>query len=121
MIKCNRNGSVWIFAEQEAGQLSDVPLELLGKGRELADKLNVSLGSVLVGQGVENLADKLRAYGSDEVIVLSARPGRIEDCVPVNLPRPRQLAMMATSEFNRLTACIRSRFDINGILHNDKP
>jgi NitT/TauT family transport system ATP-binding protein len=58
---------------------------------------------------------------SDEVIVLSDRPGRIEDCIPVNLPRPRQLAMMGTSEFNRLTDRIRSRFDINGILHNDEP
>jgi NitT/TauT family transport system ATP-binding protein len=58
---------------------------------------------------------------SDKVIVLSARPGRIEDCVSVNLPRPRQLAMMATSEFNRIVENIRSRFDINGILNNDKP
>ena len=32
-------GEVWVFAEQEEGQLSDVPRELLGKGRELADKL----------------------------------------------------------------------------------
>jgi NitT/TauT family transport system ATP-binding protein len=55
---------------------------------------------------------------SDEVIVLSARPGRIEDYVPIALPRPRQIAMMATSEFSRLTERIRSRFDINGILNN---
>ena len=57
---------------------------------------------------------------SDEVIVLSARPGRIEDCVSVNLPRPRELAMMATPEFNRLTEYIRSLFDINEILNNDE-
>ena len=58
---------------------------------------------------------------SDEVIVLSARPGRIEDCVSVNLPRPRELAMMATPEFNRLTEYIRNRFDINEILNNGEP
>jgi NitT/TauT family transport system ATP-binding protein len=58
---------------------------------------------------------------SDEVIVLSARPGRIKDCVSVNLPRPRQLAMMGSPEFNRLTEYIRSRFDINEILNNDEP
>jgi len=70
MVRCNRDGSVWVFAEQEAGQLSDVPLELLGKGRELADKLNVSLAAVLLGQGVEELANKLSAYGADEVILV---------------------------------------------------
>jgi NitT/TauT family transport system ATP-binding protein len=57
---------------------------------------------------------------SDEVIVLSDSPGRIKDCVPVNLPRPRQLAMMATTKFNRLVECIRNRFNIYGILRNDE-
>ena len=38
-------GEVWVFAEQEEGKLSDVPFELLGKGRELADKLGVKLGA----------------------------------------------------------------------------
>ncbi len=67
MIRVNRQGSVWIYAEQEAGQLSDVPLELLSKGRELADQLKVSLGTILVGNGVEGLCGKLVAYGADEV------------------------------------------------------
>ena len=46
-------GEVWVFAEQEEGKLSDVPRELLGKGRELADKLGVPLAAVLIGDGVE--------------------------------------------------------------------
>ncbi len=68
MIRVNREGSVWIYAEQEAGQLSDVPLELLSKGRELADRLKVKLGTVLIGHGVEELSHKLIAYGADEVV-----------------------------------------------------
>jgi electron transfer flavoprotein alpha subunit len=70
MIEANRKGEVWVFAEQEAGKLSDVPLELLGKGRELADKLGVPLGAVLVGQGVEPLAAALVAHGADKVYVV---------------------------------------------------
>jgi len=70
MIRVNREGAVWIFAEQEAGQLSDVPLELLSKGRELADKLKVKLGTVLIGHGVQELAKKLIIYGADEVILV---------------------------------------------------
>jgi len=68
MIRVNREGAVWIFAEQEDGQLSDVPLELLSKGRELADQLKVRLGAVLLGQGIDELASKLIAYGADDVI-----------------------------------------------------
>ena len=41
-------GEVWVFAEQEEGRLSDVPRELLGKGRELADRLGVPLAAVLM-------------------------------------------------------------------------
>ena len=29
MIEVNRDGEVWVFAEQEAAKLSEVPLELL--------------------------------------------------------------------------------------------
>ena len=55
MIEVNRQGEVWIYAEQEAGKLSDVPLELLSKGRELADQLKVPLGAVLLGKNVAEL------------------------------------------------------------------
>ncbi|NQU75149.1 MAG: electron transfer flavoprotein subunit alpha/FixB family protein [Planctomycetes bacterium] len=67
MIEVNRQGEVWVFAEQEAAALSEVPLELLGKGRELADKLGVKLAAVLLGDGVKDLASKLIAYGADKV------------------------------------------------------
>jgi len=71
MIRCNREGPVWVFAEQEEGKLSDVPLELMGKGRELADKLSVPLGAVLLGAGgLEELCEKLIYYGADDVFVV---------------------------------------------------
>ena len=60
-------GEVWVFAEQEDGRLSDVPRELLGKGRELADRLGVSLAAVLMGDGVEGLAGQLFEAGADKV------------------------------------------------------
>ena len=60
-------GEVWVFAEQEDGVLSDVPRELLGKGRELADTLGVKLAAVLMGAGVEPLAKELFEAGADKV------------------------------------------------------
>ncbi len=41
-------------------------------------------------------------YLADEVIVMSARPGRILDRVTIDLPRPRTYQMMATDVFGQL-------------------
>jgi len=41
-------------------------------------------------------------YLADRIIVLSARPGRIVDDVPVSLPRPRACAMTSTEAFGVL-------------------
>lgn len=60
-------GEVWVFAEQEEGKLSEVPFELLGKGRELADRLGVKLAAVVMGEGVEALAAPLFEAGADIV------------------------------------------------------
>lgn len=67
MAEDRTKGEVWVFAEQEDGQLSDVPRELLGKGRELADRLGVPLAAVLMGDGVEPLCAKLFEAGADKV------------------------------------------------------
>ena len=60
-------GNVWIFIEQEAGKIADVSLELVCKGRELADKLGVKTEAVLLGDKVESCCDTLFAYGCDTV------------------------------------------------------
>jgi NitT/TauT family transport system ATP-binding protein len=41
-------------------------------------------------------------YLADEVLVMSARPGRIIDHIQVTLPRPRSYEMMATEVFGQL-------------------
>jgi NitT/TauT family transport system ATP-binding protein len=41
-------------------------------------------------------------YLADEVLVMSARPGRIIDRIPIELARPRNYEMMATDVFGRL-------------------
>jgi electron transfer flavoprotein alpha subunit len=67
MIEPNRQGEVWVFAEQEDGTLHDVALELCGKARDLADQLGVKAAAVLPGAGVEPLAKRLIAQGADTV------------------------------------------------------
>jgi NitT/TauT family transport system ATP-binding protein len=41
-------------------------------------------------------------YLADEVLVMSARPGRIIDRIDIALPRPRSYEMMATDVFGKL-------------------
>ncbi len=41
-------------------------------------------------------------YLCDEVLVMSARPGRIIDRIEIDLPRPRNYDMMATEKFGKL-------------------
>jgi electron transfer flavoprotein alpha subunit len=70
MIKVNRKGEVWVFAEQHNGKLEETPLELMSKARALADTLGVKLGAVLLGDSVKSLATKLIQYGADKVYVV---------------------------------------------------
>lgn len=60
-------GEVWVFAEQEEGELHPVSLELLGTARRLAQPLGAAVGVVLLGENVRGLSDTLIAHGADRV------------------------------------------------------
>ena len=60
---------VWVFAEQRDGELQKISFELLGKGREIADKLGEKLVAVLLGDKTDAMAKELVAFGADKVIV----------------------------------------------------
>ena len=58
-----------MFVEQADGHPARVSLELLGKGRELAAKLDVELTAFLIGESVGDLAKELIFHGADRVIL----------------------------------------------------
>ena len=62
---------VAVFVEQRSGEIQGVSLELLGKGKELANKLGEKLTAILLGNNIEHLANVLRYYGADEVVVVN--------------------------------------------------
>jgi NitT/TauT family transport system ATP-binding protein len=51
---------------------------------------------------------------SDRVIAMTARPGRIADVIPIDLPRPRDLSVINTDRFGRYAAHLRSLLDAQG-------
>jgi NitT/TauT family transport system ATP-binding protein len=53
---------------------------------------------------------------SDVVYVMSPRPGRFVDAVPIDLPRPRTLHMMTEPKFGRLVDRIRDQLDKGAFL-----
>jgi NitT/TauT family transport system ATP-binding protein len=44
---------------------------------------------------------------ADRVVLLSPRPGRIAEIVPIPFPRPRALALGSTDEFQKIVAHLR--------------
>jgi len=61
---------VYIFAEQVDGNLSGIAFELLGKANVLAKDLGTDVTAILVGSGIQELAQPLAEYGADKVIVI---------------------------------------------------
>lgn len=64
----NEYKGVWVFAEQRDGNLQKVSLELIGKGREIADKLDEKLTVVLLGHEIGNIAKSISEYDVEEVL-----------------------------------------------------
>ncbi|MBU3933299.1 MAG: electron transfer flavoprotein subunit alpha [Candidatus Omnitrophica bacterium] len=60
---------VWVFAEQRNGIVQSVVFELLGKGRELADKLGVRLCAVYLGENTGDQVEQLVFRAADLVYV----------------------------------------------------
>jgi len=57
------------FAEQRDGQLKKSAFEVTKTARDVADKLNAELVTVVIGSGVESIASELGGYGARRVVV----------------------------------------------------
>jgi electron transfer flavoprotein alpha subunit len=60
---------VWVFIEQDEGEIAEVSLELLAKGHELAQILGGEVWALLAGWQVQVLADRVVQAGADWVLV----------------------------------------------------
>jgi len=57
--------NVIIYCEVEDGLVAEVSLELLTKGRSLANQLNCQLEAIAIGSGLGNVPDQVFPYGVD--------------------------------------------------------
>ena len=70
-------GGILVFIEQVDGVLEDSSLEVLGKGREIADKLGVPLTGAILGEGVGQIAVECAHRGAH--VVLAADSPLLKD------------------------------------------
>jgi electron transfer flavoprotein alpha subunit len=61
------NKSIWVYLEQDGGALEAVSLELLARGRQMADEMGWELCALVMGYGVNDLAAQSFANGADQV------------------------------------------------------
>ena len=66
--------NVFVYCELEGTTVADVSLELLTKGRKLANQLGCQLEAILAGAGLEGVEKQVLPYGVDKVHVFDA-PG----------------------------------------------
>ena len=58
--------SVFVYCEiTEEGHVADVSLELLSKGRKLADELKTKLEAVVIGASIKGIENEITPYGVD--------------------------------------------------------
>lgn len=74
-------GEVWVFAEQEDGEINQASYELLGKASELATQVSTKVGAVLVGQNDPKSVSSLISYGADKVYTITGN--KLNDFQPV--------------------------------------
>jgi NitT/TauT family transport system ATP-binding protein len=48
---------------------------------------------------------------ADEVLVMTGRPGTVTARIPIALPRPRQLKIQGTIEFQECVAAVRAAIE----------
>ena len=61
------NKNLIVYCEYEDGKIADVSLELLTKGRHLADKLGVKLEALVIGDNLKDVEKQIAPYGADVI------------------------------------------------------
>ena len=54
--------NLFVYCEIEEGNVADVSLELLTKGRSLANQLNCQLEAVVAGSGLKDIEKQILPY-----------------------------------------------------------
>lgn len=114
--------SLWkgitVYVDHVEGDIHPVTLELLGKARELADKIGHPVQALFLGSGIGDKAHELLHYGVDKVYVVDTpelMDFKIESYTAafeayINKVKPSAILVGATSVGRQLAPRIAARF-----------
>ncbi|MCY6960733.1 electron transfer flavoprotein subunit alpha/FixB family protein, partial [Clostridium brassicae] len=114
----SRWNGIAIYVDHVDGEIHPVTLELIGKGKELAAKINHPVYCVFIGHNIKEKAEDLLHYGVDEVFVYDyeeLKDFRIEPYTAafedfINKVKPSSILVGATTVGRSLAPRIAARF-----------
>ena len=109
---------VCVYADHEDGDIHPVTFELIGKARELAQKINQPVNCLILGSGIREKAEELLHYGVDTVFVYDAPELKSFQIEPyaavfedfVNQNKPSVILVGATPVGRQLAPRMAARF-----------
>lgn len=114
--------SLWngitVYVDHVEGEIHPVTLELLGKARELADKINHPVQALFLGSDIGDKAQELLHYGVDKVYVVDTpelKDFKIESYAAafeqyINEVKPSSILVGATPVGRQLAPRVAARF-----------
>jgi electron transfer flavoprotein alpha subunit len=111
---------VWTLSEQKNGKIHPVSYELLNRGKDLAEKLQVPLSAVVLGNGMEESElNELILRGADKVYCVDnpafenflAEPHKNTLCYLVEKHKPEIILAAATTTGRTVMPCVASELD----------
>mgnify|MGYP001270384412 CR=1 FL=1 len=100
--------NIFVICELDEGKIADVSLELMTKGRSLANQLSCKLEALVIGHQLDGIEGQLYPYGADKVWVADDPRLEIYTTLPftsiaVKLFREEkpQIALLGASTFGR--------------------
>ena len=121
----NKQGPVWVIADQVDCRIQSVTFQLTGQARKLADELQTSVEVVLLGDSITGQPQELIAVGADKVYLGNApdlsfyHPELYTDII-VGLAREHQPAIMllgSTSMGRELAPLVAARLNTGLTAH----
>lgn len=114
--------SLWkgvaIYVDHVEGKIHPVTLELIGKAKELAKKINQPVYALFIGHNIEKKAEELLHYGVDKVFVydyeelndFTIEPYTVAFEDFINLTKPTAILVGATTIGRSLAPRVAARF-----------
>jgi electron transfer flavoprotein alpha subunit len=110
---------VFVICEQRDGAFRKISFEAVSEGRRLADGLNTDLTALVLGGDIVDIADELKAYGPDKILVANdpllmdyqTEPYTTVCAQAIQSEAPQVVLIGASAQGKDLAARLASRLD----------